>query len=473
MAPLRSSGPRRPETLLHLSGEPIFLLGPSGRFLYVNPAWESLTGCSAAEVLQRDPAEAIDENPSSTLLDCFRVPSEAVDGAPCSTIGLIRKPDGQRFWRRLEFWPHRDREGRPLFLLGVVRELAEAALAPESPSSRLRTELLQARERVIERLGTDSLIGLGPSHRRLVEQIDAASVSTAPALVVGPAGSGKRQVARTIHRRGNDPSAPIVTIDCAALPPEVIDRELFGPIAGRDSGTPRLNSAEGSTLLLIDLLELPRDVQATLAETLAGPERPKVRILATTSGDPEEAIREDRLRKDLFFLLSTFVIRLLPLRDRQAELPVLAQHFLDRANRKDRPKRFGFQPAAIEILLRYDWPGNLSELYRVVESAHAIADTDTIGPEHLPMTIQGHLGSAYLPPRPTPEQFPLDVMLERLEKQLIERALRSARGNKSLASKMLHISRTRMHRRIQELGLSGDGEMEGNTGPPIPDSDPE
>lgn len=473
MAPLRSSGPRRPDSLLHLSGEPIFLLGPSGRFVYVNPAWEALTGCPAAEVVQRDPGEARDENPSSALLDCFRAPSEAIDGSPCSTIGLLRTPDGQRFWRRLEFWPHRDREGRPLFLFGVVRELEEAPIAPESLSSRLRTELWQARERLIERLGTDSLIGLGPSHRRLVEQIDAAAMTSSPALIVGPPGSGKRQVARTIHQRGNGPSAPFVPIDCAALSPDMIDRELFGPIPGRVPGPLRLALAEGSTLLLTDLLELPRDVQATLAEAIASPNRPKVRILATTSGDPEEAVREGRLRDDLYFLLSTFVIRLSPLRERLAELPVLAQHFLDRANRKDGPRRFGFHPEAVEILLRYDWPGNLSELGRVVEYAHAKANSDTIGAEHLPATIQGHLGSAYLPPRPSPEQFPLDAMLERLEKRLIERALRSARGNKSLASKMLHISRTRLHRRIQELGLSGVGEIEGNHDQPIPSSDPE
>jgi PAS domain S-box-containing protein len=461
MAAVRSSGPRRPETLLQLSGDPVFLIGPTGRFLYVNPAWEELTGIPASTILGRtDDSVSRDQHLSETL-DCFQPPVEAIGGVAVSTIGRIPRADGPRHWRRLEFWPHHDRDGRVLFLLGLVRPMDEASLAPESPGARLRAELWKIREAFEQRMGTDALIGFGPAHRRLMIQIEAAALAKVPVLLVGPPGSGKRQAAWTIHCRAGRPEAPFVVIDCAALPAEVLDRELFGPPLSRSEGPPRLKLDHGS-LVLRDVLELPRDLQARLGEALIRPDSPQVRVLALTSGDPEAAVREHRLRPDLFYALSTMVIRLLPLQDRLEELPVLAQHFLDRANRRSGLRRLGFRPEAIETLEQYDWPGNLSELARVVEFAHQRADAETIGPEHLPPEIQGHLGAAYLPPAQAQEQFPLDAMLERLERRLIERALRSARGNKSLAAKMLHISRTRLHRRVQELGLAGESEEEGH-----------
>ncbi|WP_169974410.1 sigma 54-interacting transcriptional regulator [Tautonia rosea] len=459
MAAVRSSGPRRPETLLQLSGEPVFLLGPTGRFLYVNPAWEELTGIPASTVLGRNDESTIQAPHHSEVLDCFHPPVEAMDGVAVSTIGRVQCLDGPRHWRRLEFWPHHDRDGRVLFILGLVRPMDEASLAPESPGARLRAELWKLREAFEQRLGTDSLIGFGPAHRRLIDQIEAAAVAKVPVLIVGPPGSGKRQVAWTIHSRAGRSDAPFVVIDCAALPAEVIDRELFGSPGARSKGPARLKIDHGS-LVLRDVLELPRDLQARLAEALTLPDSPQVRVLALTGGDPEDALREDRLRSDLFYSLSTLVIRLLPLQQRLEELPVLAQHFLDRANRRTGIRRLGFRPEAIETLVQYDWPGNLSELVRVVDFAHQRATTEMIGPEHLPPDIQGHLGSAYLPPAQSQEQFPLDAMLERLERRLIEQALRSARGNKSLAAKMLHISRARLHRRVQELGLAGEPEDE-------------
>jgi PAS domain S-box-containing protein len=451
MALARTSGPRRPETLLHLSSEPVFLLGPSGRFLYVNPAWEELTGTTAAEVVQRDADPSSNGSPSE-LIDAFRPPPEAVGGSPSSTTTLIRRSDGQRLWRRLEFWPHRDREGRPLFLLGIVRPTEQTMIAPDAPSMRLRAELWRVQQQLVDRLGLDSLIGEGAAHRRLLDQVAAASASTVPTLIVGPPGSGKRQVARAIHRRSGRPDSSLVVIDCPALPAELLDRELFGLITPdlETGACVRLALPEGSTLLLGEIFDLPRDVQGRLTQALSTPEGRGIRVLSTTSGDPEAAVRDDRLRSDLYFALTTMVIRLAPLRDRLEELPLLAQHFLERSNQRE-----------------------VRELARVVDSSHDRASGDLIGPGDLPSSIRGHLGAAYLPPAIPEEQLPLDATLERLERRLIERALKSARGNKSLAAKTLLISRTRLHRRIQELGLGGEPGHDGPDGESIGSRDVE
>jgi DNA-binding NtrC family response regulator len=286
-----------------------------------------------------------------------------------------------------------------------------------------------------------------------------------PVLIVGEPGTGKRHVARTIHLRGPGRQRHLVAFDCEALSAETLESELFGA-DGRDpstvgptppsggAGRPRLSVGDGSTLLLGEVLMLPRDLQARLVAALDS----RVRLLATTTLDPESALRDGRLRPELYFTLTTLVIRLDPLRDRRDELPALAQHFLERANERGGEQRSGFSPQGISALTSYDWPGNLPELARVVEQAHARyrGTGHLIAPEDLPMTIRGNLGAAFPPPTlPNPIK-PLDELLTEIERRLIETAMRQARSNKSRAAELLGISRPRLYRRIKELNLPDD-----------------
>ena len=323
--------------------------------------------------------------------------------------------------------------------------------APESAAFRLRSELGELRDRLQRRHGLDTLIGRGPAHRRLLDQMAAASATTVPVLIVGEPGTGKRTVARTIHHRGPKGQAPLVPFDCAALPPEVLERELFSE--GRLGG--RLDLPEGSTVLLVDVLQLPRDLQGRLSEVR---DDRRVRLLATSPTDPEVYLRDDRLRPDVYYALTGLTIRLAPLRERLDELPMLAQHILERANLRGERGRLGFSPEAIAVLRAYDWPGNLRELARVVEAAHARGVGDVVEAADLPAAIRGHLASAYTPPPMPPPVTPLDGLLEQLEKRLIEQALQRSRQNKSRAAELLDISRPRLYRRIKELAIPDEPE---------------
>jgi DNA-binding NtrC family response regulator len=331
---------------------------------------------------------------------------------------------------------------------------------------QLHGELLEIRRRLQQRYGLDNLIGFGPAHRRLIEQVRLAASSTVPVLIVGEPGTGRRQVARTIHQLGSGWQRPLVAFDCAALPAEILERELFGaadpdapgigPTAA-PGGTrkPRLSLGDGSSLLIDEILSLPRDLQARLTEALDAP----VRLLATTTGEPEPALAAERLRPELYSALTTLVLRLPPLRHRRDELPALAQHLLERVNQRGGEQRIGFLAQAITTLCSYDWPGNLTELARVVEYAHAHAPGTSrwIGPDNLPATIRGHLGAAYSPPAVPPNPIqPLDDILTEVERRLIETALRQSRSNKSRAAEILGISRPRLYRRIKELNLPDD-----------------
>ena len=434
--------------------EPVFWLGPDLKILWVNRAWEELTGHPAGEAVglvcqAHGPTRAGDLD---GLAGSFYPPPESRVGQPSGGPTLIIHPSGERRWRRVEFRPFHDAEGALIGLIGLVTPADAPTQVPDSDSLRLRAELMEVRNRLQGRHGFDSLIGHGPAHRRLLDQVAAAALTMVPALIVGESGTGKRTIARTIHQQGPRPHAPIVPFDCAALPAEVLERDLFGSIAG--DMPPRLTLPEGATLLIGDILDLPRDLQARLASSLD----PRVRLLATSTGDLDAAVREERLRPELYFALTTMVIRLDPLRERLDELPVLAQHLLERANLRESRQRSGFTPEAIDAMLSYDWPGNLRELARVVDDSHGRGAGDAISADDLPAAIRGHLASAYAPPPLPPPVAPLDDLLTQVERRLIESALQHARQNKSRAAEMLGISRPRLYRRIKDLDILDEPE---------------
>jgi DNA-binding NtrC family response regulator len=396
------------------------------------------------------------------LAASFHPPPESMAGQPAGGPALILHAEGQRLWRRIEFWPFRDEHGALIGLLGTVRPAESSPSVPDSADGRLHAELLEIRCRLQQRYGLDSLIGFGPAHRRLLEQVRLAAGAGVPVLIVGEPGTGRRQVARTIHQLGSGWERPLVSFDCTALPAEILERELFGvtdpdaPGSGPASATgaarrPRLSLGDGSTLLIVEVLSLPRDLQARLTAALDA----RVRLLATTTVEPEVALEAEQLRPELYFALTTLVLRLEPLRHRRDELPALAQHLLERVNQRGGEQRSGFSASAIAALIAYDWPGNLTELARVVEYAHAHAREagPLIGPDDLPGTIRGNLGAAYAPPISPHPIKRLDELLTEVERRLIETALRQARSNKSRAAEILGISRPRLYRRIKELNL--------------------
>ena len=448
----------RLDALLSTASEPVFLLDSDRRFVGVNPAFEALVGHSADRIVglvchPHGPTRAGD---LAGLGGSFYPPAETLAGQPSGGTTLILHAEGERRWRRVEFWPFHDADGSLLAIFGFVRPTEATPLAPNSESQRLRLELMEVRARMDQRFGFDSLIGRGPAHRRILGQIQAAAASSVSVLIVGEPGSGKRTIARTIHALSARKVSSITPFDAMALPPEVLARELFGihdddnrdgHLRKDSSGSP-LTLPDNSTLLIAHILELPRDLQDRLASVLDG----RVRLIGSTVDEPDLALQTDRLHPNLYYALTSLLIRPLPLRERIDELPLLAQHLLERANQRGGRQREAFMPEAIEALIAYDWPGNLRELARVIDAAQVVGSDPRIRVEDLPVGIRGHLGGAYLPP-PLESLPPLDERLTQIERRLIEQSLIRARQNKSRAAELLGISRPRLYRRIKELGI--------------------
>jgi DNA-binding NtrC family response regulator len=456
-----------PDQLWQRAREPLFWLGPTFKLVWVNQAWENLTGYPAESVVGLT-CTAHGPTGAGGLVDLatsFHPPPESLTGQPAGTLAHIFPASGESIWRRIDFWPIRDEDDSSIGFLGLVRSADCRPSAANSEPSQLHLDLLEIRRLQQQRYGFESLVGFGPSHRRLIEQVRLAAASTAPVLLVGESGTGKRRVARTIHHNGPGRHQPLVPFDCQALPSEILERELFGtnkfpesepgtlaPIGG--TSRPRLSLGDGSSLLICEILMLPRDLQSRLAASLDTP----VRLLATTCLDPEIAVQNEQLRPDLYFALTTLVIRLQPLRQRREELPALAQNFLDRANERGGERKKGFSPQALSALTAYDWPGNLRELARVIDYAHSQPGEPVVAIEDLPSSIRGHLSDGY-PSTPQANAIkPLDDLLTEVERRLIETGLKQARGNKSRAAELLGISRPRLYRRIKELNLPDDGE---------------
>jgi len=465
----------RPDSIFALAREPVFWLTPDRRIAMVNRAWEELTGHTEAEVIGLECRPHGPTRPGDLvgLGGSFCPPAEAMAGQPAGSRTLIIRRGGERVFRRVEYWPFHTATGPLAGLLGIVRPPESSPQAADSESQSLRVALLDLRAGMFARHADESLIGVGAEHRRVLDGVEVAVATTVPATIVGESGTGKRTIARIIHRRGPRRQMPLLGYDCQAIPAAILERELFGGTepsgAGDDWG--RLVAPAGATVVLGDVLQLPRDLQARLAAGLLGADRP-TRLIATTTGNLDEALRDERLRPDLFHALTTVVIRLRPLRDRLDELPLLAQSLLERANLRDKVARSGFEPSAIAALIAYDWPGNLRELAEVIDEAHGKTTTDLIRVGDLPAQIRGQRGGAYLPASKPAAPMPLKERLLAFERQLIEEALGRSHQNKTRAARRLGVNRPFLYRRIKELGIADLEAAPDAASPPLDEDQP-
>jgi len=433
------------DAMVRQAREPAFVLTADCKLAFVNPAFEAFLG-RAAETILGMPCPDPDGDRTG-LGSSLQPPPETLLGQPSGGRNLFELASGERVWQRVDFWPWHDAKGQCLGILGLVRPLDAPIHAPESDWHQTRIELLEARELAFTRHGFDRLIGRGPAHDRLLDQVSLASGSRVPILIVGEPGTGKHTVAGAIHRQGVGRHAPLLAFDTEAVPADILDMELFGPGEGTP---PKLQFPTEATVILGDVTKLPRDLQARLAMAISHRDGP--RLIATTTANIDEARRDGLLRDDLYHALSTLILQLNPLRDRLDELSLFAAYLLEKANLRSPHHRAGFRPEAHDVLLAYDWPGNLRELARVIDHSRAAGDSIFIEVDHLPLAIRGHQAAAYLA-APEPPAQPLDVLLNELERHLIENALKKGRQNKSKAADLLGISRPRLYRRIKELEI--------------------
>ena len=334
---------------------------------------------------------------------------------------------------------------------------------------RLVEENQFLRQRMNAETELHGIVGSSPKIQEVLRMIARLKDTRNPVLITGESGTGKELVARAIHFRGAFANRPFVAVDCGSLVPTLIESELFGYEKGAFTGAMRtkiglLQSANGGTVFLDEIGELPLELQAKLLRFLQEKEvRPvgsnqkfkvDVRVIAATNRDLEAAYREGDFRKDLYFRLNVITVHLPSLREHRSDIPLLVQWFLDRSSRGSDAQ---VTSAAMKRLLEYEWPGNVRELENCVERATALGDGKTIDVGDLPPAIVGGLASTGEGPSQGSSLSSND--LEDIERATIQRVFDQVNGDKVVAGKMLGISRATLYRKLKRYNIGSRTDM--------------
>jgi two-component system response regulator HydG len=326
---------------------------------------------------------------------------------------------------------------------------------------KLKSENRVLRERIRSRQGFAGIVGNSPEMEKLYRMIAKAAHSSHPVLILGESGTGKELVARSIHFSGPYRDKPFIPVDCGSLVPTLIESELFGYVKGAFTGAAQskdglLTMAEGGTVLLDEIGELPVDLQAKLLRAIQEKEiRPvgsikripiNVRILAATNRDLEQAVQQGNFRRDLYFRLNVLSLRIPPLRERRQDIPSLIGHFLEKLARDSGIEKT-LSPDAMKAMFAYDWPGNVRELENCLERACAMTTGSEINIADLPSGLTGN-GHAVTTMTGSCKIVPI----YELEKRTILDTLAQLSGDKLLAARLLGIGKTTLYRKLKEYG---------------------
>ncbi|HEV8397217.1 MAG TPA: sigma 54-interacting transcriptional regulator [Vicinamibacterales bacterium] len=382
----------------------------------------------------------------------------------CVPIVLNRQPVGA-LGVDLRFKPERDYDSSVKFL-GVVSSMIAQALnvqrMVEEERRRLLDENTHLRQELRERYDFSNIIGTSGPTRQMYEQVAQVAQTNTTVLIRGESGTGKELIAHAIHYNSLRAKKPFIKVSCAALPDTLIESELFGYEKGAFTGAAqrkkgRFEMAEGGTLFLDEIgdvnlgtqVKLLRVLQEREFERVGGTETVKVnvRLIAATNKDMEKAIAEGTFREDLYYRLNVFTIFVPPLRERKADLLLLADHFLDKFSREHNKVIKRISTPAIDMLTAYHWPGNVRELENALERAVLVCDGAVIHGHHLPPSLQTADSSG------TVTRVSLKDAVAAYERDLILDALKTTRGNRAKAARLLDTTERILNYKVQGYGI--------------------
>ena len=346
-----------------------------------------------------------------------------------------------------------------------IEEL-EMRIARALRQQNLETENVSLRQQLHTKFGLENIVGESPAMAEVLDIVRQVAPTRASVLILGESGTGKELIAKAVHQLSPRAKAPLVTVHCAALAPTLLESELFGHERGAFTGAHerrvgRFEQAQGGTLFLDEIGEIDQTLQVKLLRFLGertfervGSNKTisaDVRLLAATNKSLEELVNEGKFREDLFFRLRVVEIILPPLRERTADIPLLAQSFLHELAKENNKQVNSITPDALEGLMNYRWPGNVRELRTAIEHSVVLARGDRITFRDLPVNVRnGNVAGDPSKPGPAPKN---NLSVKEAEKQLIIRALKESDGNRTKAAKKLGLSRRTLHRKLHTYNL--------------------
>jgi formate hydrogenlyase transcriptional activator len=452
--------------IVDLAPQLVAVFGPGSERLYANRILLDYLGLTLEEWRQRFNSSV--PTYSSEFLhpdDWERVTGDSdralSRGAAFETEMRLRKSDGSYRWFLARYNPLHDEEGLITRWYVTGTDIEDRKQAED----RLRQENVALREEIDKASMFEEIVGTSPALRTVLSRISKVAPSDSTVLIIGETGTGKELVARAIHRRSNRASRAFVSVNCAAIPRDLIASELFGHEKGAFTGATqqrlgRFELANGGTIFLDEVGELPAETQIALLRVLqehefervggTRPIRADVRVIAATNRDLQAAISAGSFRSDLFYRLHVFPLEIPSLRERREDIPLLVEYFIDRYARKAGKNIKRVNKKALELLQSYPWPGNIRELQNVIERSVILCETEIF-------TIDENWFRQ--PPPLTPEskqQVELPRRLLVQEKDMIEAALKDTRGRvfgPTGAAAKLGIPRSTLESKIRSLKI--------------------
>tara|TARA_R110002072_G_scaffold303140_1_gene495613 strand:+ start:106172 stop:107572 length:1401 start_codon:yes stop_codon:yes gene_type:complete len=454
------------EAAINAVESPVFLVDAQRRVVFLNDGCQSLTGWTLAEV-----AGSVCEFTSvgnATLVEALTgslcPPQETLDGASRSVVRhFVHRKTGEISSRMVHFYPL-DSDGQTEFIMGIVTSVPTKTHIPDtSIVTQVHAELAALRHGLRQQYGEDSILTRSISMKRVIDQVKAARQSRATVHISGEKGSGKEHVARTIHYASDLGQQAFVPIQCRLLPPRELHEAIRRIVEADWRERLPITALQPGCVFLDDVDTLPRDVQQRLVDFMATPRgadfRANVRLLSSSRVGLDAARTDERISDEFYYLVTSLQIELPPLRHRMGDLKILAQHFLEQKNHGRAKQATGFSSEVWSQFEEYNWPGNLDELDEVIYEALCSSDGPIIRADHLPFRLRTGLDAQRLGPVSAGPIEALEPLLERIEREQIERALEVAKGNKANAARLLKITRPSLYRRMETLGLSDSLEL--------------
>ena len=437
----------------------IHVLTPDGSFLYSNQAVLDYTGFTMDEVMAPDYRTRVFHPEDLEKIQQER--QEALSrGVPFEQEQRARRSDGQYRWFLIHYNPLRDEQGRIIRWYATGIDIEDRKRAEE----RMRNENLALREEIDRSSMFEEIVGTSAALQAVLSRVFKVAPLDSTVLITGDTGTGKELVARAIHRRSPRSSQAFVSVNCSAIPRDLIASELFGHEKGSFTGAlqrrlGRFELAEEGTLFLDEVGELPLETQITLLRVLQEKEfervggnhliRADVRVIAATNRDLETAISAGAFRRDLYYRLNVFPIEIPTLAERKEDIPVLVEYFIDRFARKAGKKIRTIEKKTLELLQSYSWPGNIRELQNVIERSVIVCETETFSVDPSWLSVESsRAGSA---------SQPFARISTPQEKQRIEAALAECAGKVSGpagAAAILGIPASTLESRIRSLKIN-------------------
>src|SRR5216683_3500596 len=437
----------------------IVVLDPSGAPMYANQATLDYTGLTAEDVTSPRFRERI-FHPED--LDRLRDQRKAAlsRAVPFEVEQRARRKDGQYRWFLIHYNPFRNEQGQVIRWYATGTDIDDRVRAEE----RTRNENLALREQIDRDSMFEDIVGSSEALRKVLRQVDKVAASDSTVLILGETGTGKELIARAIHKRSRRAERAFIGVNCAAIPPSLIASELFGHEKGAFTGATqrrmgRFESANGGTIFLDEVGDLPAEIQIALLRVLqereierVGSSRPipvDVRVLAATHRDLNALVVEGKFRPDLLYRLNVVPIEMPSLRDRGPDIPLLVEYFIDRFGKKAGKKFRTIDRNTLKLFQAYGWQGNVRELQNVIERAVILSDGDTFSVDETWVKCE--------PPQVASPKAALNGALLRQEKEMIEAALADSHGRISGptgAAANLGLPTQTLDSKIKRLGIN-------------------